>query len=358
MSGAVPPGGEFAIGNDEQYRPVGAVGDQRIRVSGPEGTGLLACHASRPLGDGCRGPVVVVVHGALRDSDRYLASALDAARLAGSDALIVAPQFLADVDRADLGRADGALCWGVEGWKGGYPALGPAPLSSFTAMDSLLGQLALLAEPGPDPAGPGPDPAGPGPDPAEPKPDPAEPRPDPAVVVFGNSAGGQFVNRYAAVGRGPDLLAARGLRVRFVISNPSTYLYFDRERPVAVPDATRVNNWRYGFDGAPGYVDADPGGPGGPRRSLERYLGRDVTLVLGALDADGASLLLEVSPAAMAQGANRFDRGLHYDQHVRGLARAAGLPARHRLIELAGIGHTAGDVLAAPQIGEIVFGRP
>ena len=344
MPGAGPPGGEFAIGHDEQYRPVQAVGDQRIPVSGPEGTGRLACHASRPLGDPYRGPVVVVVHGALRDSDRYLASAQHAARLAGSDALIVAPQFLADVDRADLGRADGILSWAVEGWKGGYPALGPAALSSFTAMDSLLGQLAPLAEPGREAAGPG---------------------PEPAVVVFGNSAGGQFVNRYAAVGRGPDLLAARGLRVRFVISNPSTYLYFNRERPVSVPDATHVNDWRYGFDGAPGYVDADqadpggPGGPGGPgaaRRSLERYLGRDVTIVLGALDTDGASLLLEVSPAAMAQGANRFDRGLRYDQHVRRLARAAGRPARHRLIQLASVGHTAGDVLAAAQVRKIIFG--
>ena len=351
MPGAGPPDGEFAIGNDEQYRPAEAVGDQRIQVSGPEGTGLLACHASRPLGSPYRGPVVVVVHGALRDSDRYLASARHAARLAGSDALIVAPQFLADVDRvdadrvdvdrADVARADGVLYWGVEGWKGGYPAPGPVPLSSFTAMDSLLDQLAARAEPGPDPAGAG---------------------RDPGVVVFGNSAGGQFVNRYAAVGRGPDLLAARGLRVRFVISNPSTYLYFDRERPVAVPDDAHVNDWRYGFDGVPGYVDADPGdpgrpgGPGSARRSLERYLGRDVTIALGALDNDGASRLLEVSPAAMAQGANRFDRGLRYDQHVRRLARAAGQPARHRLIQLAGVGHTAADVLADPQIREIVFG--
>jgi hypothetical protein len=173
------------------------------------------------------------------------------------------------------------------------------------------------------------------------------------VVVFGNSAGGQFVNRYAAVGRGPDALADGGLRVRFVISNPSTYLYFGRERPVAVPDGAHVNGWRYGFDGAPGYVDASPGSA---RRSLERYLGRDVTIVLGELDHDGASLLLEVSPAAMAQGANRFDRGVRYHQHVRGLARAAGLDAGHRLITLPGVGHTAGDVLAAEPVREIVFG--
>jgi len=334
MTEAAGPGDAFAIGDDTQYQPVAATGDLRIPVSGPEGTGLLACHASGPLGRPRRGPVVIVVHGALRDSDRYLAGARHAARLAASDALIVAPQFLADVDRADVDRAgvdragvdragvdgpDGALYWRVEGWKGGYPALGPAPLSSFGVLDSLLARLA------------------------------PEPGPDPAVVVFGNSAGGQFVNRYAAVGRGPDVLAARGLRVRFVVANPSTYLYFSRERPVPVPDASHVNDWRYGFDRAPGYVDANPG------RSLERYLGRDVTVVLGELDKDEASLLLEVSPAAMAQGANRLDRGLRYDQHVRALARAAGLPFRHRLIRLAGVGHTAADVLAAERTREIVF---
>jgi hypothetical protein len=319
MAEAARPGDAFAIGNDEQYRPVRAVGDQRVSVSGPEGTGLLACHASRPLGGPQRGPVVVVVHGALRDSDRYLAGAAHAARLAGSDPLIVAPQFLAEADAA-AGLPEDVLRWTVEGWKGGYPALGPAPLSSFAAMDRLL---ALLAP---------------------------EPGPDPAMVVFGNSAGGQFVNRYAAVGRGPDALATRRLRVRFVIANPSTYLYFGRERPVAVPDGTGVNDWRYGFDDAPAYVDA------GPRESLARYLGRDVTIVLGALDNDGAARLLEVSPAAMAQGANRLDRGLRYDRHVRVLAWAAGLPFRHRLIQLADVGHTAADVLAAAPTREIVFG--
>ena len=63
--------------------------------------------------------MVIVVHGALRDSDRYLASARHAAGLARSDTLIVAPQFLADVD-----PAVDALYWQVEGWKGGYPARG------------------------------------------------------------------------------------------------------------------------------------------------------------------------------------------------------------------------------------------
>jgi hypothetical protein len=170
------------------------------------------------------------------------------------------------------------------------------------------------------------------------------------VVIVGNSAGGQFVNRYAAVGRGPDALAQRGIHVRFIIANPSAYLYFDRQGPVAVPDDSRVNHWRYGFEHPPAYVR------GGPHRSLARYLARDVTIVLGARDTDRAGLLLEVSPAAMAQGASRLERGIRYHEHVRGLASAAGLATGHGLIQLPGVGHAAQDVLAHPRIRELMFG--
>jgi hypothetical protein len=152
------------------------------------------------------------------------------------------------------------------------------------------------------------------------------------------------------VGHGPDALAERGIAVRFIVANPSAYLYFDPERPVAVAGGPQVNRWRYGFDHAPEYVGI------GPRESLARYLARDVTIVLGAQDTGKAALLLEVSPPAMAQGANRFERGIYYDQHIRRLAREARLTTRHQLIQLAGVGHAAGDVLAAPQTRKIMFG--
>ena len=67
MAEAARPDDTFAIGNDEQYRPVWAVGDQRVLVSGPEGTGLLACHASRPPGDPHPGPGVVLAAGSVRE---------------------------------------------------------------------------------------------------------------------------------------------------------------------------------------------------------------------------------------------------------------------------------------------------
>jgi hypothetical protein len=323
MPATPQPDRSFAIQDDEQYQPVRAVADQRVPVPGGARAAWLACYASRPLGAlrDTDERVVIVVHGALRDADRYLGLAQDAARRSGSAALIAAPQFLSEVDTGDRAAVpEGALYWSVEGWKGGYPALGPTRLSSFSAMDSLLSHLAGDAG-----------------------------RPA-AVVIVGNSAGGQFVNRYAAVGRGPGTLAERGIPVRFIIANPSTYLYFDRQRPFAVPDGRLVNRWRYGFDGAPPYVE------GGPRPNLARYLARDVTIVLGEQDADPGALLLEVSPAAMTQGRNRRERGVCYERHVRRLAREAGYPVRHRLIRRAGAGHAAADVLAAAQVREIMFG--
>jgi hypothetical protein len=314
-----------AVRAEVQNESAKTVGDQYVWVQDGDAEGRLPCHASRPLD--ALGPgierLLVVVHGALRDSDRYFEHATNAAAAAGdagSFALIVAPQFLADVDHAPKDT----LYWGVEGWKGGEPALGPAQISSFTAMDCLL--LGLTAS--------------------------SRPRDTKklVVVIVGNSAGGQFVNRYAAVGQAPDVLAKHGIPVRFIIANPSTYLYFDHDRPVTVPNDPAINRWRYGFEGPPTYVK------GTPEESLRRYLKRDVTIVLGAEDREADALLLEVGAAAMAQGANRFERGINYDRHIRRRAREQGLAVNHQVIELAGVGHAAGDVLVARQTREIMFG--
>jgi hypothetical protein len=323
-----------AVRAEVQNEPATTVADQYVRVRDGQGEGRLLFHASRridALGPGIE-RLLVVVHGALRDSDRYFDHARRAAAAgeASSFALIVAPQFLADVDHAARAVAPvGTLYWGVEGWKGGEPALGPAQISSFTAMDCLLQELTA---------------------PNRLRDSKKRDSKKLVVVIVGNSAGGQFVNRYAAVGQAPDVLAQRGIPVRFIIANPSTYLYFDHARPVKVPDGTGINRWRYGFDEAPAYVKDTP------EQSLRRYLERDVTIVLGAEDRQADALLLEVGAAAMAQGANRFERGINYDQYVRQRALEVGLAVNHQVIKLAGVGHAAGEVLVAEQTREIMFG--
>jgi hypothetical protein len=322
--------GRFAVQNGAQYESAQTIADKNVLVRPRNGgSGLLLCHASRPLNSPHPDVefLIIVVHGALRNSDLYLAhaeAASAAAEAAGLSTLVVAPQFLAQVDvGASAGVPDDALFWDVEGWKGGAPSVGDASISSFTAMDKLLSQLTKSAR--------------------------TRRGRKPAVVVIGNSAGGQYVNRYAAVGHAPDALEDQGIRVRFVIANPSTYLYFDATRPVRVR-GRGINRWRYGFEEAPPYVSDTP------KQSLARYVRRDVSILLGAEDQDESALLLEVNPAARAQGRNRFERGHRYHEHVETLARSVGLKHKHKLVELPGVGHDAARVLAAEQTRNILFG--
>jgi hypothetical protein len=332
MLEATRPERVVAVQAEAQYESM-PIAERCVRMSDDgKDWAALPCYASHSLDGPIPGEIdrlLVVVHGALRDAGNYLAHAEAAAQDLRDHTLIVAPQFLADVDLK--GHAEpwpGTLFWDAEGWKGGGDALGSAPISSFTAMDRLLDQLTT--------------------------PDRLPGGRTPSVVIFGNSAGGQYVNRYAAVGRGPALLAGRGIDVRFVISNPSTYLYFTTDRPKEVPGGTGINRWRYGFEGAPAYVE------GNATDNLRRYLRRDVTIVLGREDRDGAALLLETGAAAMAQGANRYDRGINYRNYILDLARDRelddGLKSRHRLIKLDGVGHSAGDVMAAEETRKIIFG--
>lgn len=84
---------------------------------GHDRSGLLRCHASGPLNPDSlpAGRLLVVVHGALRNSDLYLAHALAAAGAGRASTLIVAPQFLADVDVRGRQVPPETLYWDVEG---------------------------------------------------------------------------------------------------------------------------------------------------------------------------------------------------------------------------------------------------
>ena len=219
----------------------------------------------------------------------------------------MAPQFLSDVDVQDHPERSRLLRWGTEDWKGGL-----GRVSSFTVLDRLL---KLLCHNCPGLKG---------------------------VTIVGNSAGGQFVNRYAAVGRGPGLV---DVPIRFIVANPSTYLYFDSLRPGADGRFSEhkdpsINRWRYGFGGSlPVYVDKTPA------EYFQEYIQRDVTYLLGEEDSDHDAVLLEVHPAARAQGRERRERGERYHAYLQYKAGHA----VHKLIRIAGVGHDASAMFASPQ---------
>src|SRR5206468_3860547 len=77
------------------------------------------------------------------------------------------------------------------------------------------------------------------------------------MVWFGNSGGGQLVNRYAACSTQNLQAAARGIHTRYIVSAPSSYLYFNTERPNTnspgyyVPSASAhsgYNDWGFGLE--------------------------------------------------------------------------------------------------------------
>jgi pimeloyl-ACP methyl ester carboxylesterase len=288
------------------------------------GTGAFPFYASRPLGDGAVQPdidrAVLVFHGVSRDADVYFRSAQKAAEVAGAAAqhtLLIAPQFLTARDVAAFGLPADTLHWSIEGWEGGKGALGPVPVSSFEAIDALLAMLAdrhrfpKLAH----------------------------------VVLAGHSGGGQVMQRYAVVGQGEAALIAAGVSVRYVVANPSSFLYFSADRPQAdgsfAPPADAAacpgfDQWKYGWTGAPAYAQRLSAA------SYEsRYVKRDVVYLLGGADTDPQHPALDKSCAGEAQGPYRLARGHNYVRYLRRRHPDLAQPMH----DIPGVGHEGGRML-------------
>ena len=318
-------------------KPVKAVGDQRIGVRSAAGAGTLHFYASRPLGDGAVQAdvdrVVLVFHGRLRDADVYFASGQKAIRAAAESArhtLLIAPQFLAERDVSAHGLPAGTLRWSLIGWEGGEEARGPAPISSFEAVDALM---ALLADHHRFPN-------------------------LKHVVLAGHSGGGQIVQRYAVVGQGETALLARGISVRYVVANPSSYLYFSPDRPQsdgsfsppsAAASCPRFDRWKYGWADAPAYAQQLT------RAEYEsRYVKRDVVYLLGTEDTDPQFPSLDKSCAAETQGPERLARGHNYLRYLRLRDPDLTQPS----YDIAGVGHEGSSMIDSACDLAALFGEP
>jgi hypothetical protein len=300
-------------------RPVSAVGNERLCVVTPRGAGTVPFYRSIEERDAANvSRIVILLHGRLRDADAYLLSAQRALAAASTDpahTLLLVPQFLAAADITEHGLSADTLHWEWTSWMGGDDALGPAPLSSFDVLDAFIAQFADLTR-------------------------------YPAlrdVVIAGHSGGAQVAHRYAIAGAGCSLA---GVRCRYVIANPSSYVYFDSMRPYAdgvfrPADTTAcpgVDDWKYGVRRAPRYAES------ASFEALEtRYAASDVFYLLGQQDCDPHHDALDRSCAAVAQGAHRLARGRYYFSYLE--ARHAGF--EHRCLEVAGVGHNGAAMLGS-----------
>jgi len=155
-----------------------------------------------------------------------------------------------------------------------------------------------------------------------------EGRPDLPVFIIGHSAGGQFVQRMAALF--PDHGA-----VRVVAANPGTHI-FPR------------HDWKYGF----GF-----GGLKADDEALKRYLAAPLTLYLGTGDTDPNHQSLTRDEDSMKQGPHRYARGLALWNFAQNLARERGWPCHWRKVETLGIAHDASMMFATKEVEDALFGR-
>ncbi|MGV2292407.1 alpha/beta hydrolase [Trinickia sp. YCB016] len=313
--------------------PVAVIADARLPIDTQQG------HAEFPLyvsGDWSTPQprverAVIVIHGRLRNADVYYRTAEKARDAAGVDAattLLIAPQFLATIDATTHTLPEGLLRWKGEAWEGGEAAVGSVPISSYAVLDAILARL-------------------------------ADRRLFPNlkyVTIAGHSGGAQVVQRYAIAEHGTQALTDEGIDVRYVVANPSSYAYFDRQRPDAqgvagtfdAAQCPSFDAWKYGMEDRPAYVNDRT-----PAQLEAAFVKRRVDYLLGGDDIDPQHPALDKSCMAEAQGPHRMARGRAYFAYLQ--SRHPG-DLNQSLHIVPGVGHNGDLMLSSPCALHAMFG--
>ena len=312
-----------ALAQARPVRPVSVIADARMPVDTPRGHAQFPLYVSADWNAPQPGVqrAVIVVHGRLRNADTYFRTAQHARELAGVDpasTLLVAPQFLATDDVRAHHVPDDLLSWRGNAWMAGSNAASGAPVSSYAVLDDIARHLAdrrLF--------------------------------PNLKTIVFaGHSGGAQVLQRYAIASQA-DELAAEGIDVRFVVASPSSYAYFDAQRPdangaPAAFDASRCadfNRWKYGMEHRPALIAGRT-----PAQLEADYVKRRIVYLAGGNDDDPASVSLDKSCAAQAQGAQRVARAQGFYRYLQ-TRHADGLNQTFHIVP--GVGHDGARMLTS-----------
>ena len=279
---------------------------------------LSEAHASVTRG-------LIVIHGNARDPDNYFLSGLNAVARGGvsGSTAVVAPYFQTDDDAPESDEP----FWSSPGWKRGNLSRpeGPSPrVSSYAAIDRIVEKFLDAAR-------------------------------FPAIrdiVVTGHSAGGQVVHRYAASSTVQEE-ARDGVTFRYVVANPSTYLYPGPERENEAGNFTvpgggcdDYDEWHYGLQDRNTWAERLE--PDTIRALLSR---RDVRILVG--DADTLSASLDVNCGANLQGPNRYVRGRTIVRFMDALF----VGHAHREMIVPGVGHSNRSMWLSSVGQESLFGN-
>jgi|HubBroStandDraft_4_1064222.scaffolds.fasta_scaffold12115_2 pimeloyl-ACP methyl ester carboxylesterase len=291
--------GAACVALAQHEKPVEIVAGQYFSLKTPQGSGDMPFDVSRDWNK----PqpqvtwAVVMFHGKGRDVDGYYRATLRAAERAGGDAaatsIVVAPQFLNEEDARAHRLAGNVLRWRQGTWEAGTEAAGPISVSAYEVIDAMVTHL-------------------------------ADRRLFPnlkTITLAGHSGGGQAMQRYAVVGQA-EVIAGSGIHVRYVVANPSSYLYFSDERPRFDGQSVRFepangdgchnfNHWKYGpLELKAEYVRQSAAK--GWQALEDEYARKEVLYLLGTADVDPHEEDLDVSCAGELEGPSRFLRGQAY----------------------------------------------
>lgn len=264
--------------------------------------------------------IIVIVHGVQRDADRYYETVAmllaNNPKLAG-ETLIIAPKFAGFAD-AGFGNQP---AWRRASWEDGEESVQatgrPAPISSFQVLDDLLLKLSdRKALPALN-----------------------------SIVLAGHSGGAQLVQRYAVLTMIDGPIRRGGIDLRYVVANPSSYLYLSDQRPRADGKTyaryergicPTYNQYKYGPEQLPTYSkDTEES------KLFLRYAARNVTYLLGDADNNPEDRQMDKSCGAEAQGSTRLARGLGYVRYemLRATQDPRPIPLRHKGLEVMGVNH-------------------
>ena len=291
--------------------------------------------------------VVFVHHGGSQNPVtyfRHMKTALDAAavdrpglNLPGTT-MIIAPGMIGDQHIKDNPKryAGKNYPYWDGGWREGEPSLSKPQVSNFDLLD---GMVLHIADRYPNVK---------------------------AIVHVGHSAGGQLLSRYSFGTPVYDVLRERGIYVRYVIANPSSVLYFDRQRPdliagkgfvdyrsrtpvLAEGECKEFNTYKYGLDGMVPYMTRRP-----VAAMLASFRKREVFLFQGTSDIDPMADGLDRDCPGLLQGRFRLERGQRYYEYL-GHFFGPEIYKNKFLVLAPGIAHAGGEMFRSAAGKPIIF---
>jgi hypothetical protein len=245
--------------------------------------------------------LVIYIHGARRNGLDYYEWGEKAVKAAnkGDETLFISPQFTSEKDLEDHKHDANHLFWANNNWRIGDESVSGKKrtmdnsFSSFSLIDSMIVQICNKK--------------------LFPK--------LKNIIVIGHSAGGQFVSRYLGMTPMPNLLTKYNFR--FIVMNPSTYLYLDNRRPLVFGGKLAfVKTDSVGcevFDEYPrGMKKLNPyASKIGAETIKKQFLSRDVVFILGGNDVNINDSSLDKSCGGNLQGRFRLERGQFFYEYIQ-----------------------------------------